>query len=111
MRQHSRLTFRHVKRVEITELPGGDFLGVVGDFSIGGLRLLGSQQLEVGASYRLCLHVPAHNERIREIKVAVVCQWSRKGVRADAWESGFALETPSPAFAAMVAEQAPRRRR
>lgn len=111
MRQHSRLTFRHVKRVEITELPSGDFLGVVGDFSIGGLRLVGSQPLEVGASYRLCLHVPAHNERIREINVAVICQWSRKGTRPGTWENGFALESPSPAFTAMVAEQAPRRRR
>ena len=50
-------------------------------------------------------------ERVRQIEVVVICQWSRKDSRRDSFEMGFALDRPSAEFTAMVAQQAPRRRK
>lgn len=110
MRRYSRLTFRHVHRVQVTNRLSGDAMGYVADLSLGGLRLISAEPLVVGGCYELCLHVPAHNERVREVEVVVICQWSRKQPRRNGFEIGFALDRPAPAFAALVAEQMPRRR-
>ena len=110
MRQHSRLTFRHINRVQVTNRLSGGAVGYVADLSLGGLRLNTSEPLAVGGCYELCLHVPTHNGKIREVEVVVICQWSRKQTRRNGFEVGFALDRPAPAFAALVAEQAPRRR-
>ena len=50
-------------------------------------------------------------ERIRQVEAVVICQWSRKDSRRDSFEMGFALDRPSAEFTALVAEQAPQRRK
>ncbi|MBA1276293.1 MULTISPECIES: PilZ domain-containing protein [Pseudomonadaceae] len=110
MRQHSRLTFRHLSRIQVTNRLSGDPMGYIGDLSIGGLRLVARQPLVIGGCYEMCLHVPDHGERLREVDVVVICQWVRKDSRRDSFEMGFALDRPCPAFVEMVAQLLPRRR-
>ncbi|WP_312243407.1 PilZ domain-containing protein [Stutzerimonas nitrititolerans] len=110
MRQHSRLTFRHLNRIQVTNRLSGDPLGYVADLSVGGLRLVASQPLEVGGCYEMCLHVPDHREKLRALDVVVNCQWVRKIPRRGSFEMGFALDRPSQAFVDLVAEMLPKRR-
>lgn len=110
MRQHSRLTFRHLSRVQVTNRLSGDPMGYVADLSLGGLRLVARQPLEAGGCYEMCLHVPDHRDKLREVDVVVICQWVRKTPRRDSFEMGFALDRPSQAFIDLVAQMLPRRR-
>ncbi len=110
MRQHSRLDFRHLSRIQVTNRLSGDPMGYVGDLSIGGLRLVARQPLSIGGCYEMCLHVPSHGERLQVIEVVVICQWVRKDTRRDSFDMGFALDRPSPAFTELVASLLPRRR-
>lgn len=111
MRQHSRFSFRHISSIQVSNRLSGEPMGYVADLSLGGLRLVASQPLAVGGCYEMVLHVPEHGERVRQIEVVVICQWSRKDLRRDSFEMGFALDRPSAEFTAMVAQQAPRRRK
>ncbi|MCQ2049054.1 PilZ domain-containing protein [Stutzerimonas stutzeri] len=111
MRQHSRFSFRHISRIQVSNRLNGEPMGYVADLSLGGLRLVASQPLAVGGCYEMVLHVPGHGERVRQVEAVVICQWSRKDSRRDSFEMGFALDRPSAEFTALVAEQAPRRRK
>ena len=110
MRQHSRLTFRHLSRIQVTNRLSGDSMGYVGDLSIGGLRLVAKQPLSIGGCYEMCLHVPDDGARSQEINVVVICQWMRKDSRRDSFEMGFALDRPCPPFVELVAQLLPKRR-
>lgn len=110
MRQHSRLTFRHLSRIQVTNRLSGDPMGYVADLSLGGLRLVARQPLAVGSCYEMCLHVPDHRDQLREVDVVVLCQWVRKDSRRDSFEMGFALDRPSPAFSELIGQLLPRRR-
>ncbi|HBC02061.1 PilZ domain-containing protein [Stutzerimonas kunmingensis] len=111
MRQHSRFSFRHISRIQVSNRLNGEPMGYVADLSLGGLRLVASQPLAVGGCYEMVLHVPGHGERVRQVEAVVICQWSRKDSRRDSFEMGFALDRPSAEFTALVAEQAPQRRK
>ena len=110
MRQHTRLSFRHISRIQVTNRLNGEPMGYVADLSLGGLRLVARQPLAVGGCYDMLLHVPEHGERVREVPVVVICQWSRKDSRRDSFEMGFALDRPAPGFTALVAQLLPKRR-
>ena len=110
MRQHSRLTFRHLSRIEVTNRLSGEPMGYVADLSLGGLRLIAKQPLGMSGCYDMCLHVPTQGERTREVHVVVLCQWVRKDPRRDSFEMGFALDRPSAEFTRLVAEMLPKRR-
>ncbi len=111
MRQHSRFSFRHISRIQVSNRLNGEPMGYVADLSLGGLRLVASQPLAVGGCYEMVLHVPGHGERVRQVEAVVICQWSRKDSRRDSFEMGFALDRPSAEFTTLVAEQAPQRRK
>jgi len=110
MRQHSRLTFRHLHRIQVSRRPSGEAVGYVGDLSKGGMRLIAEQSLEPGSCHELCLHVPDHRDQLYEINVVVSCQWVRKNSRREAFEMGFALHQPNAAFSDLIGQLLPRRR-
>ncbi|TLX59163.1 PilZ domain-containing protein [Stutzerimonas nosocomialis] len=110
MRQHSRIAFRHMSRIQATNRLSGEPMGYVADVSLAGLRLVASQPLVIGGCYEMTLRVPEHGERITDVDVHVICQWSRKDSRRDSFDMGFALDRPCPAFTEMVARLLPRRR-
>ncbi|EQM75402.1 PilZ domain-containing protein [Stutzerimonas stutzeri] len=110
MRQHSRLSFRHLSRILVTNHLSGEPMGYLADLSMGGLRLVAKQPLGVSGCYEMILHVPDEGERLREVHVVVICQWVRKDSRRDAFEMGFSLDRPSPAFIELVGRLLPRRR-
>ena len=110
MRQHSRLTFRHLSRIQVTNRLSGDPMGYVADLSMGGLRLVAKQPLGVNGCYEMCLHVPTLGDRTREVQVVVLCQWVRKDSRRDSFEMGFSLDRPSDEYTRLIGELMPRRR-
>lgn len=107
MRRHTRLTIRHSSRIKVTNRLSGEPMGFVGDVSLGGLKLVSSQPLAVGGCYEMRLHVPERNGQIRQVDVAMICQWSRKDPRRDRFEMGFALDRPSPDFTKLVERMSP----
>ena len=110
MRQHSRLTFRHLSRIQVTNRLSGDPMGYVADLSMGWLRLVAKQPLGVNGCYEMCLHVPTVGDRTREVQVVVLCQWVRKDSRRDSSEMGFSLDRPSDEYTRLIGELMPRRR-
>lgn len=110
MRQYSRLSFRHLSRIIVTNRLSGEPMGYVADLSMGGLRLVAKQPLGMSGCYEMCLHVPTQGERTRDIDVVVLCQWVRKDSRRDSFEMGFALDRPSPDFTRLIGELLPKRR-
>ena len=110
MRQHSRLSFRHLGRIEVTEAASEEPLGQVTDLSLGGVGLTTSQPLSEGISYSLCLHVPDHRDLLYQVPVQATCRWVRRGRRRDSYEVGLSLDQPSQAFNDLVAQLLPRRR-
>ncbi|MBK58016.1 MAG: PilZ domain-containing protein [Pseudomonas sp.] len=110
MRQHSRLTFRHLSRIQVTNRLSGDPMGYVADLSMGGLRLVAKQPLGVNGCYEMCLHVPTLGDRTREVQVVVLCQWVRRDSRRDSFEMGFSLDRPSDEYTRLIGELMPRRR-
>jgi len=111
MRQYSRFSFRHISRIQVSNRLNGEPMGYVADLSLGGLRLVSSQPLAVGGCYEMVLHVLEQGKRVRQIEVVVIGQWSRKDSRRDSFEMGFVLDRPCAEFTALVAQQAPRRRK
>ncbi len=109
MRQHSRLTFRHISRIQVTNRLSGDPMGYVADMSIGGLRLIAKQPLGMSGCYEMCLHVPTMGEKTREVHVVVLCQWVRKDSRRNSFEMGFSLDRPSDDYTRLIGELMPRR--
>ena len=97
MRQHSRFSFRHISSIQVSNRLSGEPMGYVADLSLGGLRLVASQPLAVGGCYEMVLHVPEHGERVRQIEVVVICQWSRatRGATASRWASPSTGRRPS----------------
>ena len=110
MRQHTRLTFRHLSRIMVSNRLNGEPMGYVADLSVGGLRLIAKQPLAIGGCYDMILHAPGNGERVRDVGVVVICQWVRKDSRRDSFEMGFALDRPSPSFVDLVGELLPKRR-
>jgi hypothetical protein len=110
MRQHSRLTFRHLSRIQVTNRLSGDPMGYVADMSMGGLRLVAKQPLGMSGCYEMCLHVPTVGDRTREVQVVVLCQWVRKDSRRDSFEMGFSLDRPSDDYTRLIGELMPKRR-
>lgn len=110
MRQHTRLSFRHISRILVTNRLSGESMGYVADLSMGGLRLVAKQPLGMSGCYEMVLHVPDQGERLREVEVVVICQWVRKDTRRDAFEMGFSLDRPSAAFIDLVGRLLPKRR-
>ncbi|MCQ4321514.1 PilZ domain-containing protein [Stutzerimonas stutzeri] len=110
MRQHSRLTFRHLGRIQVTNRLGGDPMGQVADLSKGGLRLVAKQPLGVNGCYEMCLHVPTVADRSREAQIVVLCQWVRKDARRDSFKMGFPLDRPSEDYTRLIGGLMPKRR-
>ncbi|WP_462380836.1 PilZ domain-containing protein [Pseudomonas sp. Marseille-QA0892] len=102
MRQHRRVSYRHISSIRVTNRLSGDAMGFLGDLSLGGLRLISSEPLVVGGCYDMTLHVPEHGEWVRDVQVTVLCQWSRRDSRRGSFEMGFSLDRPSPDFATLV---------
>ncbi|WP_120994491.1 PilZ domain-containing protein [Stutzerimonas urumqiensis] len=102
MRQHRRVSYRYISSIRVTNRLSGDDMGYVGDLSLGGLRMVASEPLVVGGCYEITLHVPEHGERVADVPVTVICQWSRRDSRRGSFEMGFSLDRPAPEFSLLV---------
>lgn len=109
MRKQRRFKFRHLAHIRVTNKLSGDVMGSIGDISFGGLRLVSSSPLAVGACYEICLHVPESNGEDRVVEISVIVQWSRRESGKEAFNIGCALDRPSPEFTDLVAHLVARR--
>lgn len=102
MRKHRRLTFRHIGQINVTNRLSGDPMGVVGDVSMGGLRLVTEDPLAPGSCYDMRLEIPVREGHTRSVDISAICQWSRKDAKTGRFEQGFKLDRPSAAFNELV---------
>lgn len=109
MRQHRRFSFLHLSRIKVTNRLSNELIGVVGDISLGGLRLIAKEPLAVGGCYEIRLHVPERGERVRQVDIAVICQWIRKVPLRRSFNLGLALDRPSTEFTGLVSRLLTRR--
>jgi hypothetical protein len=98
MRQHSRITFRSIFRIKVSDRANKRLIGYVGDISETGLKLLGDVLLEVDSTSALQLKTRDKDGHMRKIDIDVVCLWSRENEKTGHVESGFTLAAPSPEF-------------
>lgn len=102
MRQHRRFRFLHLSRIRVTNRLSNEPMGVIGDISFGGLRLVTKEPLAVGGCYEIRLQVPEREGRVREVDIAVICQWIRRVPLRKSFNVGLALDRPSSEFVDLV---------
>ncbi len=109
MRRDRRYSSLHMRRIKVTNALSGDPIGVIGDVSVGGLRVLGRAPLAVGGCYDLRLHIPEKNGETSQVDVKVICQWTRKDPILRGFQIGCALDRPSKEWADVVTRLITRR--
>lgn len=102
IRQHRRFNFLHLSRIRVTNRLSNEPMGIVGDISVAGLRLMSKEPLAIGGCYEIRLHIPERDEQVKQVDIAVTCQWLRKAPRGKSFQIGLALDRPSPEFVEMV---------
>lgn len=111
MRQHPRFHFLQLSRIRVTNRLSNERMGMIGDISVGGLRLVSKEPLAVGGCYEMRLHVPVRDGEVRHVDIAVTCRWVRKDPLREHFHMGFALDRPSQEFVDLVERMALRQSR
>lgn len=110
MRQHTRITFRSIFRIKVSDCQTDQLIGYVGDVSESGLRLLSDAPQEVDSCLALRLRMRDRDGELRKIDIQVVCLWSQENPRTGHFESGLKLAEDSAAFTLLVRNMRPMRR-
>lgn len=102
MRNQSRLIFRSIFRVKVSNPKTGALIGYVGDVSEFGFKLLSDSQMEPGARKNLRLRMRLTESELLQIDLDASCRWSGVNDKTGYFEAGFILEQPSAEFTALV---------
>ena len=106
MRQHPRFHFLRLSRIKVTNRLSDERMGLIGDISVGGLRLVSKEPLAVGSCYEMRVHVPVGGGEVRPVDIAVTCRWVRKDSIRNNFHMGFALDRPSQEYVDLVERMA-----
>lgn len=110
MRQHTRITFRSIFRIKVSDCQTDQLIGYVGDVSESGLRLLSDTPQEVDSCLDLRLRMRDREGELRKVDIQALCLWSQENPRTGHFESGFRLAQDSEAFTLLVRNMRPMRR-
>jgi hypothetical protein len=110
MRQHTRITFRSIFRIKVSDCQTDQLIGYVGDVSESGLRLLSDTPQEVGSCMALRLRMRDREGELRKIDIQVVCLWAQENPKTGHFESGLKLTEDSDEFTRLVSNMRPMRR-
>ncbi|SEM63454.1 PilZ domain-containing protein [Pseudomonas sp. ok272] len=110
MRQHTRITFRSIFRIKVSDCQTDQLIGYVGDVSESGLRLLSDAPQDVDSCMNLRLRMRDRDGELRKVDILALCLWSQENARTGYFESGFRLAQDSEAFAHLVGNMRPMRR-
>ena len=102
MRQSSRITFRSIFRIKVSDRERDTLIGYAGDVSEGGMKLLGDALIEPGRELKLCIRMRDRDGELRQIDVDMLCQWSQENSRTGFFEAGLALQGSSDAYQQLV---------
>lgn len=102
MRNQSRLQFRSIFRVKVSDPGTNALIGYVGDVSEHGLKVLSDSAFEPGAQVTLRLRMRVKEDEILQFDLNVTCRWSGTNTKTGYFEAGFILEEPSAEFTLMV---------
>ncbi|WP_039914728.1 PilZ domain-containing protein [Cellvibrio mixtus] len=102
MRNQSRLQFRSIFRVKVSNPRTNALIGYVGDVSETGLKVLSDTAFEQGAEVVLRLRMRVKDDEVLQFDLDVACKWSGSNAKTGYYEAGFILQEPSAEFALMV---------
>lgn len=92
MRNRSRLQFRSIFRVKVSNPKTNALIGYVGDVSENGLKLLTDTAFEEGASVPLRLRMRVKEDEVLQFDLLVCCRWTGTNAKTGYFEAGFILE-------------------
>lgn len=102
MREYSRITFRSIFRIKVSNRCDDRLIGYVGDLSEGGVKLISDTPIEVGTRLELRLKMRDREGRLQHIDIAATCSWSGENTKTGYFEAGLTLDRPSHAFSEVV---------
>ncbi|WP_150301537.1 PilZ domain-containing protein [Pseudomonas profundi] len=102
MREQSRIVFRSVFRMKVSERASGRLVGYVGDISERGIKILTDEALERGTLMRLRLRMRNGEGAIVSVDVDAECLWCRANTKSGYYESGVHIGQPGEAFTQLV---------
>ncbi|RFA30730.1 hypothetical protein CAI21_04270 [Alkalilimnicola ehrlichii] len=109
MRRERRFHYMHMRNIKVSNSLSGDPMGVVGDLSPKGLRLIGKQPLAIGACYEMRLHSTDKDGNTEHVDVKMICRWVKKDPERSIYQIGFELDQASKAFTDLVSRTLVRR--
>ena len=102
MRNQSRLQFRSIFRVKVSNPVTNALIGYVGDISETGLKVLSDKAFVQGERVSLRLRMRVKEDEVLQFDLDVTCKWSGSNAKTGYFEAGFILEVPSAEFTVMV---------
>lgn len=102
MRNQSRLIFRSIFRVKVSNPKSGVLIGYVGDVSEFGFKLLSDTEMTPLARMDLRLRMRLSESEQLQIDLVARCKWSGVNEKTGYYEAGFILEQPSAEFSGLV---------
>ncbi len=102
MRHKSRLQFRSIFRVKVSDPKTDALIGYVGDVSETGLKLLSDIRFAQGVRLPIRLRMRVKENEVLQFDLDVTCKWSGNNAKTGYFEAGFRLEQPSAEFSLMV---------
>lgn len=109
MRAESRIVFRSIFRIKVSDRETGRLIGYVGDISERGLRLLSDEPLETGLPMNWRLRMRAGDGSIMMIDMVGKGLWCKASARSGYFESGVCIDQPGEEFTRLVSSLRARR--
>ena len=102
MRNQSRLQFRSIFRVKVSNPHSGALIGYVGDVSENGLKILSDTEFEAGADVKVRMRMRVNETETLQFDLNLTCMWTGTNAKTGYFEAGFILQQPSAEFTLMV---------
>ena len=102
MRHQSRLQFRSMFRVKVSNPTTNALIGYVGDVSENGLRLLSDTPFAEGARLPVRLRMRVKEDETLQFDLDITCMWTGANTKTGYYEAGFMVNNYSPEFTLMV---------
>ena len=102
MRHQSRLQFRSIFRVKVSNPKTNALIGYVGDVSEHGLKLLSDTPFAQGARLPVRLRMRVKEDEVLQFDLDVTYKWTGSNPKTGYFEAGFILEQRSAEFTLLV---------
>jgi hypothetical protein len=102
MRHQSRLQFRSMFRVKVSNPTTNALIGYVADVSENGLRLLSDTRFSQGTRMPVRLRMKVKEGEVLQFDLDITCMWTGSNAKTGYYEAGFMVNKTSPEFTLMV---------